>query len=322
MSNIHTERYLPNNRNNPYMSVNSENTDDSIYNFHLETSSVDNKKTQSREIKSQISNSRLWNGRNYICNRIGESTAAKISRKYPSNKYRLVLDTPFLSRSTISYGLIVYAKDTRRWAIIQRKHSIEFLLLFSGCYRPTYISLLLSYITVNEASVIEKCIKGGPNIFTDVYLNELDLNPDGLEYSLIRMAESRDIILKVLPRLDLSKNELSWTWPKGRVHIASNREVPFDCAKREFAEEVEISLPPPLFISDTYISQNTETITGRNIESRYWIYVIPKEISMPPPKFNPEVVNRIWATTETCYSMVIHNDLFKRIIDIVSTIED
>src|SRR3989338_8109993 len=35
-----------------------------------------------------------------------------------ANRYRLILNTPFSSRSTISYGLIVYAKDTQRWVII------------------------------------------------------------------------------------------------------------------------------------------------------------------------------------------------------------
>lgn len=238
-----------------------------------------------------------------------------------THRHRLILDTPFSARSTISYGLIVLAKDTGNWAIIQRKHSVEFLLFFRGLYRLTHLPLILSCITETEASVIEKCLKGGPSVFKDIYINELELCPDGLEYALIRIAETHNIVLTLLSKLDFSKNYLSWTWPKGRLsYNSSDRETPFDCAKREFTEEVEISLPAPLFISDTYVSETVKTITGRNIESRYWIYIIPNEIPMTAPKHHPEVADRIWIDTEKCRTMIRHDDLFKQIIDMVSIV--
>lgn len=245
---------------------------------------------------------------------------------------RLILDTPFSTRSTISYGLIVYAKDTKRWAIIQRKHSVEFLLFIRGLYRLTYLPLLLSCITKDEAAIIERCLKGGPKVFEHIYLKELELYSKDLEYALIRMAESRIVVSNILIKLDLSENKLKWTWPKGRLHISADRETPFDCAKREFMEEVEITLPPPLYISDTYVSENVKTITGRNIESRYWIYIIPNEISMNPPNSHPEVANRIWSDTETCKKLIHYGlqpetrsgcigGLFKQVVDIISFID-
>jgi ADP-ribose pyrophosphatase YjhB (NUDIX family) len=237
------------------------------------------------------------------------------------NKHRLILDTPFSTRSTISYGLIVFAKNTGRWAIIQRKHSVEFLLFIRGIYRLTYLPILLSCVTVDEASIIEQCLKNGPDFFKDIYLHKLGLSSDGLSYALIRMAESHHIVLNMLPKLDLLNNDLRWTWPKGRLHISSNRETPFECAKREFAEEVEILLPPPLFISDTYVSENIKTITGRNIESRYWIYIIPTEIPMFPPESHPEVANRSWVDTDTCRSKIGRDTLLNHIISIVSSID-
>lgn len=251
---------------------------------------------------------------------------------------RLILDTPFSTRSTISYGLIVYAKDTKRWALIQRKHSVEFLLFIRGLYRLTYLPLLLSCITKDEAAIIDRCLKGGPKVFEHVFLNELELSPKDLDYALIRMAESRLVVSSLLLKLDLSENKLKWTWPKGRLHISSDRETPFDCAKREFTEEVEITLPPPLYISDSYVSENVKTITGRNIESRYWIYIIPNEIPMTPPKSHPEVATRMWTDTETCKNLIHYGDkkqcfqtpdtrsgyigdLFKQVIDMVAFIE-
>lgn len=236
---------------------------------------------------------------------------------------RLVLDTPFSSRSIVSYGLIVYAKDTNRWAVIQRKHSVEFLLFIRGLYRLTHLPLILSSITEDESMIIIKCLKEGPELFKSIYLKDLGLCQENLNYALIRMAESRNVVLNLLPKLDLVNNNLTWSWPKGRLQISSdsfNRETPFDCAKREFIEEVEITLPSPLFISDSYVSEVIKTITGRNIESRYWIYIIPNEISMISPTRHPEVSNRIWADTTTCRELINHDSLFSQVIDIVSSI--
>lgn len=239
---------------------------------------------------------------------------------------RLILNTPFSSRSTISYGLIVYAKDTKRWVIIQRKHSIEFLLFIRGLYRLTYLPLLLSQVTPNEADIIKSCLEGGPEVFKEVFLKTLDLDPKGLNYALVRMAESRSIAMKLLARFDLSSNQLAWTWPKGRQSYMGNpevsdRETPFACARREFMEEVEIKLPPPLFISDSYLSSNFHTLTGRNIESRFWIYVIPNEIPITPAEFHPEVSNRLWVDTETCNTLIPNDALFKQVIAIIRSID-
>lgn len=262
------------------------------------------------------------------------SSLRNFNHRFPSNKCiqpsnnntlymrrRLILDTPFSVRSTVSYGLIVYAQDTKRWVIIQRKHSAEFLLYMRGVYRLTHLPLLLSRITEQEAKIVTRCLKEGPDSFRSIYLDELDLPLSDLEYALIRMAETRNIVLKLLPKLDLSTNSLSWTWPKGRLTYSQvEKETPFDCAKREFIEEVEIALPVPIFISDTYISENVHTITGRNIESRYWVYIIPKEVTLLDPENHPEVAARKWVTTDQCRILVQQNDIFTRVVDMITNI--
>lgn len=232
------------------------------------------------------------------------------------NKRRLILETPFSGKSIISYGLIVYARDTKKWAIIQRKHSVEFLLFIRGLYRVTYLPLLLSCITADEGLMIKQCIDGGPIVFKNIYTDVLHLHIDGLPYALTRMAESHKILSKMLPKLDLSVNQLNWTWPKGRLHISPARETPFECAKREFAEEVEIDLPQPSYVSDNYISEVIKTITGRTIESRYWIYIIPHEIPMVTPDSNPEVSDRMWADSDMCREKLRYSDLFEKIENI------
>lgn len=233
---------------------------------------------------------------------------------------RLIIDTPFSNRTTISNGLIVYANDTKRFALIQRKHSAEFLLFVRGLYRISHLPILLSNITLQEANIINQCLINGPEQFTQVF-TEINMDVDGLEYGLIRMAESRNVVTKLLKKLDLSYNQLSWSWPKGRLNISSTKETPFECAKREFIEEVEINLPSPLYVSDTYINENIRTITGRNIESRYWIYVIPNEIPMSPPVSHPEVSNRNWFDLPTCRKLVNNNILFDKLSLCLSTIQ-
>jgi len=172
---------------------------------------------------------------------------------------------------------------------------------------------------MGEADVIKRCIYGGPATFKQIFLEELQLDESGLKYALIRMAESRNVVTGLLDKLDLSQNQLKWTWPKGRLQISSERETPFACAKREFTEEVELFLPSPLFISDTYVSESVCTITGRNIESRYWIYVIPEEISMTSPTGHPEVSNRQWVSTDTCIELIQHNTLFRQVADMIKS---
>lgn len=268
-------------------------------------------------------------GRHSPSNELSSSDGSEDDEVKPSPrtpKYRLILNSPFSSRSTISYGLIVYAKDTRRWAVIQRKHSVEFLLFIRGMYRLTYLPLLLAQITLKEAAIIRKCLETGPETFKSVFLKDLNLGERELPYALIRMAESRAITLRLLQRLDLSSNDLSWSWPKGRPFFSESpdlleRETPFSCAKREFMEEVEIDLPPPLFISDTYLSTYFHTLTGKNIEARYWIYVIPKEIPIPPPVDHPEVSNRLWASKETCATLIQKSAIFGQVCSIIASLE-
>lgn len=239
------------------------------------------------------------------------------------SRRRLILETPFCVRSTVSYGLIVYAQDTGKWVIVQRKHSVEFLLFMRGFYRLTHLPLLLSHITINEAQCIQKCLKEGPKTFRQIYLEELGLCSDELKYALLRMAESRIIVINLLNKLDLTNNSLSWTWPKGRLNYLHNesnleRETPFNCAKREFSEEVEILLPPPLSISNTYISETIRTITGKNVESRYWIYIIPNEIPLSTPIDHEEVADRKWVSTEECKKLICRDDLFNQITQMMN----
>lgn len=235
------------------------------------------------------------------------------------NLHRIIVSTPFNIRTIISYGLMVFAKDTKRWVIVRDKHTIEYVLLIKGCYRPTFIKLLLSKITVEESITIKNFLTNTIDVFVNLYLNDLNLEKNSLLYAVVRMAESRNNILKILDDLDISGNTLSWTWPKGRIQNYYFKETDFECAIREFKEEVEIDLPPSILNSDNYIEEHITTLTGRKLESRFWIYVIPNELELHKPINHAEVCDRIWVDTETCFKLIPksinHINLFKKVIN-------
>lgn len=235
--------------------------------------------------------------------------------------HRLVLNTPFDTKSIISYGLIVYAKSTQNWIIIQRKHSVEFMIYMKGLYRETFLPFLLSAITLEESYIIKKCIELEFDFFSKVYIEDLGCSIEELSYAFLRFSETKHIVSKILDNIDNSKNTLKWTWPKGRLNIGYIRESPYTCAIREFKEEVEIDLPPPLYISDNYITETCKTFMGRTIESKYWIYIIDKEIPIVPPKQHTEVSDRKWVNTETVCDLFRNELLLKKIINMVQKLE-
>ena len=238
------------------------------------------------------------------------------------NPHRIIILTPFNVRTVISYGLMVFAKDTKRWVIVRDKHTSEYILLIKGYYRSTFTRFLLSKITPDESKIIKNCLANTIDVFIDLYINQLKLEKNGLLYAIIRMAESKNNILKILEDLDISGNTLPWTWPKGRIQNYYYKESDFECAIREFKEEVEIDLPPSIIYSDNYIDEIITTLTGRKLESRFWIYVIPNELELHKPIDNSEVSDRIWVDTETCIRLIPkainHIDLFQKVLNSTS----
>lgn len=248
-----------------------------------------------------------------------EDKEDKNDKKDENNLHRVILSTPFSARSVISYGLMVFAKDTKRWVIVRDKHTTEYILLMKGYYRSTFTKLLLSKLTPEESQNIKMILTSTIDVFTDIYLNDLNLEKSGLLYAIVRMSESRKDILQIIDNLDVSNNTLPWTWPKGRIQNYYFKETDFQCAIREFKEEVEIDLPPSILNSDNYIEEHTSTLTGRKLESRFWIYVIPNELELHKPINHPEVSDRIWVDTETCIKLIPkasnHITLFKKVIN-------
>jgi ADP-ribose pyrophosphatase YjhB (NUDIX family) len=216
------------------------------------------------------------------------------------NGMRLVVDSPFAARPIVSHGLQIQALNTGRWAIVQRKHSAEYIMLLRGSYRRSHLSVLLPSITQREADRVRAALNNPP-VFAEVASDELRMLPSEIEYGYSRLRENHQLITDLLNKFDHTNNTLQWTWPKGQIEFSncSTRETPLACALREAAEELEIDLPLPVVTGTTFNSIVSKTPCGRVIEVRSLYYAIPEEIPLEKPHPNhPEVTDRKWVSSD------------------------
>lgn len=222
----------------------------------------------------------------------------------------------FPSRPVVSYGLMVYARDTKRWLLVQRRHSAEFLLVLRGSYRVSILPQILAGITLGEAELLKGCLAGGPVKLRQVY-NDLNLDLKDFHYSLTRMAECRHVLLDLLQHMTFSQS-LSWNWPKGRLQRSEDqtRETPFECALREFREEVEVVLPGPVKVSKIPFIEKTATSSGKNLESRCWVYVVAHEFNLMESPSNDETGAVGWFGADQIRKLVTSPMLFDYVVSL------
>ena len=218
---------------------------------------------------------------------------------------RIILQYPEKSTNpTVSYGLIVYAIKTGSWVLVQRKHSAEFLVFIKGYYRLSHLPLLMCKFMPSEVAHIRAAMEN-IDCFSDLYSKILCQPSDGLSYAQMRFSEVLDVLPKLLSKINIKRNTLSWAWPKGRALITGiQKEDCLTAAKREFREEVEVDLPESVLTSDQCITEEYITIGGKLINAHYWLYMISEEFSIPVLDKHPEVRDRGWYSTTKSQNML------------------
>jgi len=223
---------------------------------------------------------------------------------------RLITQTNFEYTKVISYGLIVYSIADDECIIVQRLHSVEFLLILTGQYRPSILSLLIPNITREEIVILENLIDNY-DLYKNIFIYQMGYDEKDLEYAYTRFNESKFIILKLINQI-VHFNELKWTFPKGRLN-SDYYENTFECAKREFIEEVESELPEAKYISSEYIIvESLKTLECKYIETRCWLYIIDKKFELLPTINHSEVNDRKWVSLDTALTLMnlnIHESL-------------
>lgn len=231
---------------------------------------------------------------------------------------RLITHNPFENTKIISHALIVLALSTKRVICVQRLHSVEFLLLLMGQYRPSLIVLFLPNMTQLEHFCLMQLVDHDKEYFTHVYMNEVGLDERDLDYGYLRFEEVKPQIKEFLTKIN-THSSLKWTWPKGRMS-AEDKDDSFLCAKREFIEEVEIELPPPLYVSPHYLNvEIIKTLACKTIETRGWLYIIEDEVPLPPLMDHKEVSDRQWIDYREAVILLKQESLLPIIDAIVNT---
>ena len=208
---------------------------------------------------------------------------------------------PFVVEAPNSYGLIVYARDTRRWFMVKRRHSHYLILILRGCFVTANIPEFVAGLINDEAFHLSQCLESME--YLQQYIMETFQEEKTITLKLIwgRFQECKAIFQSCLSLRDANINDNEWGWVKGRqISIPSKKylESGQDAAFREFEEESGINLltsAKNLIISTKTFQFSMTGNFGRNYTSHFWICLIDHEIH-PPAEFKDyiEVSERAW----------------------------
>lgn len=204
-------------------------------------------------------------------------TRAKRISKYSELPAVRIIYSSIQKKKVTSYGIILYAKDTNHWYLIQRKFSPEYIEIICGNYRHGDIPILLSGISKNELDILKTLIS---SLTRDKYKNEYVkiLSDNNYKIAYSKFYECRSIFEYILFSDICSYSDTEWLWPKGKP--SSNNENPIDTAKREFFEETNINIADLQLCTTNPI---VESYIGRNdiiYETKYWLYTINTETEL------------------------------------------
>lgn len=213
----------------------------------------------------------------------------------PPIQKRVVINTSTIGKPIISYGLAVQAANSNRYILVQRKNSVEFILILQGNFRPSHLPVFIPLLSTTEADILINILDNEAYYINIMHTLGLKYEPDSYEYILKNKYGIENLIYHVKPCA-----LLEWTIPKGR---SANGEDGHSCAIREFKEETELDIE--LGEPCGYYINRYMTIAGRLIETRYWKHVIEHEIELPPVDPNDvEVGGRKWVNEEEFNSLM------------------
>lgn len=215
-----------------------------------------------------------------------------------------------------TYGIMVYAIDTAKWLMIQRRHSIGLLILLKGRFVISHIPSIVSTLTQNEMDMLHLMLKSKDDyikIFKKVYV---DVNNKNVDCTWDLLDSARELIYKSLHKYRGKNNSLEWLWAKGhpKTLLIGDRLVEEDAeetAVRELIEESGISITSqPHIISTDYVEYERLGIMGEIYMTRCLVCAIFREIDLPPVTANEiEVNDRRWMSTGEVESILCDIEL-------------
>ena len=190
--------------------------------------------------------------------------------------------------------------------MVQRKDSLEFLLILKGAYETSHLFILLKGLTEKEIDIVERCVED-KNLFIETMRNTIN-GYRNYSYSISKFNENKFLIKRIINKLryeEYPHPQLLWEWPKG---IANSREEKLTCAYREFKEEVGFDIPDDITNIIELSKCGYSVFSCKNINIIYWLILCESEIEVEKVKKNDEeVFNRGWKTEEEIKELLAIN---------------
>jgi len=195
---------------------------------------------------------------------------------------RIILHSPFKQSVIKSYGIILYAKDTGRWLLVQRNHSPEYVELLRGSYIHSNIPILLAGIDKSELFSLKRILLENNSERKKKYFAiefYSTLHTGSIDQGYSKLLDNHNILADSVHDIIPLHDYPEWLWPKGRSSKTDKSQ--HSTALREFEEESKISarLINPLIINGNY-TIIVESYVGRNSRiytTKLWIYTIDRE---------------------------------------------
>lgn len=180
-------------------------------------------------------------------------------------------------RPIVSYGAIVYAKNTRKWCLVQRTNSPEFTSLIKGNYTHAMISVLKSGLSIEEVTIMKNLINNpSPEEFKKIY--ELTVPGSDWEFGYTKFLDCKQHLLCLIDYVPLYQTT-EWLWPKGKPNRNEQQKA---TAIREFFEETKIKSANLKSVSSQPIIESYLALNGIIYQTKCWVFIIDKQIPIGP----------------------------------------
>ena len=230
------------------------------------------------------------------------------------------ISTPFVSYGPASYGLLTFAKDTRRWFMVKRRHSNSLINLLWGRYRSSSIPSLVADLSFDEISLIERSLVEFDD-YTSIVRSVYNNKTDGRVYAYQRFRDLRKLFMHAIEMRfngDLTKvhtfPDIDWFWAKGQKD--SKFETSLDTAIREFEEESGITISEMSYVmSRDSIMYEFEVSPALILTVQLWVCIVDNETEPPSlTEEDIEISERGWMDTQQVLehlSDVFHREFFE-----------
>lgn len=187
--------------------------------------------------------------------------------------------------------------------MVQRKHSVEFLLILRSVYRYSILHEIVKHITKEESDHLRNCVdrKYYKKLYSDMGFTNLT------DDILISFYERLPSLINYLDQI-VSYGRLTWNFPKGKPERG---EQFINCAMREFEEELGFKLPSGAVPSNVMFKEYLETYEKNiSIHNFYFLMTCEDEFELPKVEDeNNEVLDSRWISIEESLGLVNTNNI-------------